>query len=51
MEKNYYAIDENVYQRFEQKNEMFCRYLWDKTLRTYQNNFSGDMLKNMKKHI
>ena len=51
MEKNYYAIDENVYQRFEQKNEMFCRYLWDKTLKTYQNNFSGDMLKNIKEHI
>jgi len=33
MGKNYYEIDENIYRRFEQKNEMFCRYLWDKDLK------------------
>ncbi len=48
MEKKYYQIDENIYRRFEQKNEMFCRYLWDKDLKTYQNNFADDMLKNIK---
>ncbi len=47
----YYKINHAIYHRFEQKNEMFCRYLWDKNLRTYQNNFSGDMLKNIKEHI
>ncbi len=50
MKKNYYEIDEKIYQRFDQKNDMFCRYLWDKSLRIYQNNFAIDMLKNIKKH-
>lgn len=50
MEKKYYEINENIYRRFEQKNEMFCRYLWDKELKTYQNNFAGDMLKNIKEN-
>ena len=49
MKKKYYEIDENIYRRFEQKNEMFCRYLWDKDLKTYQNNFADDMLRNIKK--
>jgi len=48
MGKKYYEIDENIYRRFEQKNEMFCRYLWDKDLKIYQNNFADDMLKNIK---
>ncbi|GAI63354.1 putative reductive dehalogenase (rdhA), partial [marine sediment metagenome] len=48
MEKNFYEIDESIYQRFDQKNDMFCRYLWDKDLKTYQNNFADDMLKNIK---
>ena len=48
MKKNYYEIDENIYQRFDQKNDMFCRYLWDKDLKTCQNNFADDMLKNIK---
>ena len=48
--KNYcYEIDQNIYHRFDQKNEMFCRYLWDRTLKTYQNDFSHDMMKNIKK--
>ena len=46
--KKYYEIDQNVYRRFDQKNDMFCRYLWDKGLKTYQNNFADDMLKNIK---
>ena len=50
MEKNYYEIDENIYQRYDQKNDMFCRYLWDKDLKTYQNNFADDMLKNIKEN-
>jgi len=50
MKKNHYEIDEKIYQRFDQKNDMFCRYLWDKRLRIYQNNFAIDMLKNIKKH-
>ena len=29
MKKDYYEIDDNVYRRFEQKNEMFCRHLWN----------------------
>ena len=50
MKKDYYEIDENIYQRFDQKNDMFCRYLWDKDLKTYQNNFADDMLKNIKEN-
>lgn len=48
MKKDYYEIDENIYRRFDQKNDIFCRYLWDKDLKTYQNNFADDMLKNIK---
>ena len=48
MGKKYYEIDQNIYQRFDQKNDMFCRHLWDKDLGTYQNNFADDMLKNVK---
>lgn len=48
MKKNYkYEIDENIYQRFHEKNEMFIRFLWDKTLKTYQNDFSKGMLKDI----
>ncbi len=50
MEKNFYEIDENIYQKFDQKNDMFCRYLWDKDLETYQNNFADDMLNNIKEN-
>ena len=48
MEKKYYEIDEQAYQRFDQKNDMFCRHLWDENLKTYQHNFADDMLKNIK---
>jgi len=48
MEKNYYEIDQNIYRRFDQKNDIFCRYLWDNSLKTYQNNFADDMLMNIK---
>ncbi|HDK26748.1 MAG TPA: 4Fe-4S dicluster domain-containing protein [Candidatus Atribacteria bacterium] len=47
MEKNYYEIDQNIYQRFDQKNDMFCRYLWDDSLKTFRNNFANDMLTNI----
>jgi len=46
-----YKINHAIYHRFVQKNEMFYRYLWDKNLRTYQNDFSGDMLKNIKEDV
>ncbi|MFX0033869.1 MAG: reductive dehalogenase [Candidatus Hodarchaeota archaeon] len=42
-----YEIDEKVYQRFEEKNHMIYRRLWDKTLPTY-----GKMFEvNIEKHI
>jgi len=48
MKKNYYyEVDENIYQRFDEKNQMFIRYLWDKTLKTYQNDFPKSMQKNI----
>ena len=46
--KQYCEIDDNIYQKFDQKNDMFCRYFWDKNLKTYQNSFADDMLKNIK---
>lgn len=48
MKKNYYEINEKIYSRFDQKNNILFRYLWDKDLKTYQNNFTDDMLKNIK---
>lgn len=45
---DFYEIDENIYHRFDQKNQMIFRYLWDKNLKTYKNNFSKDMLQNIK---
>jgi epoxyqueuosine reductase len=48
MKKNYYEMNEQIYQRFDQKNAMFFRYLWDKSLNSYQNNFEDEMLKNIK---
>ena len=42
-----YEINESVYQRFEQKNNMILRRLWDKSLPTF-----GKMFEyNIKKHI
>jgi len=43
----YYDIDDSVYKRFEQKNDMFCRYLWDNKLNTYRHDFSKKMLKHI----
>lgn len=48
MKKNYYEMNEHIYHRFDQKNNMFFRYLWDKRLKSYQNNFAEDMLRNIK---
>ena len=44
----HYDIDHDAYQRFEQRNDMFCRYLWDKTLNTYKHDFSKKMMKHIK---
>ncbi len=48
MKNNVYEIDKKIYGRFDQKNSMFFRYLWDKKLRSYQNNFAEGMIKNIK---
>jgi len=48
MKKNQYEIDARLYHRFNEKNTMFFRYLWDKTLKTYQNDFKIDMMRNIK---
>jgi reductive dehalogenase len=42
-----YEIDENVYKRFIQKNNMLFRRLWDKTLPTYNQMIDT----NLEKHI
>lgn len=42
-----YEIDRSVYQRFEQKNNMILRRLWDKSLTTYSKMFEF----NIEKHI
>ena len=47
MRNSIYEIDEKVYQRFDQKNSILFRYLWDKGLKNYQNDFTRDMLKNI----
>ncbi|MFX1378850.1 MAG: reductive dehalogenase [Promethearchaeota archaeon] len=46
--ENYpYEIDDNVYKRFKQKNNMLFRRLWDKSLSTYHQMFDT----NIEKHI
>ncbi len=45
--KNPYEIDETVYKRFKQKNNMLFRRLWDNTLPTYQKMIDT----NIEKHI
>ncbi len=46
--ENYpYEIDEKVYKRFNQKNNMLFRRLWDKTLSTYNQMIDT----NIEKHI
>jgi len=42
-----YEIDETIYQRFEEKNNMIYRRLWDKSLPTYGQMF----FTNIQKHI
>ena len=42
-----YEIDDSVYQRFKQKNNMLFRRLWDKTLPTYHQMIDT----NLEKHI
>ena len=42
-----YEIDNSVYQRFKQKNNMLFRRLWDKTLPTYHQMIDT----NLEKHI
>ena len=45
----HYDIDLTIYKRFEQKNDMFCRYLWDKSLNTYRHDFSKKMMHHISK--
>ncbi|MFX0001158.1 MAG: reductive dehalogenase [Candidatus Hodarchaeota archaeon] len=45
--KNLYEIDNSVYKRFKQKNNMLFRRLWDKALPTYQKMIDT----NIEKHI
>ncbi|KKK43376.1 hypothetical protein LCGC14_0554120 [marine sediment metagenome] len=42
-----YEIDDTVYKRFKQKNNMLFRRLWDKSLRTYHQMIDT----NLEKHI
>ena len=42
-----YDIDENIYQRFDQKNNMIYRPMWDQSLPTYKQMF----FTNIEKHI
>ncbi|MCK4481394.1 MAG: hypothetical protein KAV01_12770, partial [Candidatus Lokiarchaeota archaeon] len=42
-----YEIEETVYKRFKQKNNMLFRRLWDKTLPTYHQMIDT----NLEKHI
>ena len=42
-----YEINESIYQRFEQKNNMLYRRLWDKTLPTFGKMFGT----NINNHI
>jgi len=44
-----YKIDKTIYKRFPEKNQMFIRYLWDETLKTYKNDFAEGLLKHLKK--
>ena len=45
--KNLYELDDNVYKRFRQKNNMLFRRLWDKSLPTYKQMIDT----NIEKHI
>ncbi len=45
--ENLYEINENVYQRFEEKNHILYRWTWDKTLSTYGKMFE----ENIANHI
>lgn len=45
--KKPYEINEKIYQRFEEKNNMIYRRLWDKSLSTYGQMF----FTNIQKHI
>ncbi len=48
MKKQLYEIKENIYGRFDQINNMLFRYLWDKRLKSYRNDFAEGMLKNIR---
>ena len=45
-----YEIEELVYQRFEQKNNMILRRLWDKSLPTYGKMFEFNIEKHINSH-
>ncbi len=42
-----YEIDESVYQRFEAKNNMIYRRLWDESLSTYGQMFHTNIMKHI----
>jgi len=42
-----YEIDDSVYQRFEEKNNMIYRRLWDKSLPTYGKMFYNNIMKHI----
>jgi len=43
-----YEIDESVYQRFEARNNMIYRRLWDKSLSTYGQMFHNNIMKHIR---
>ncbi len=45
---NGYKIDKSIYRRFDEKYQMFSRYLWDETLSTYKNDFAKRLLEDLK---
>lgn len=48
--KSAYEIDETIYQRFEQKNNMIYRRTWDKGLDTYGKMFETNIQNHINSH-
>ena len=48
--KKCYEIDHDSYQRFDQENDIFCRYLWDGSLNTFKNDFEKKMMENIEEN-
>ncbi len=45
-----YDIDENIYQRFDQKNNMIYRPMWDQSLATYRQMFFSLIKEELTPH-